>query len=440
MAKTFLVAPTKKISGTISVTGDKSISHRALMLGAIAEGQTVIEGLLKSEDVLSTLQVLKELGIEIFEENKQVIIQGRGLFSLKAPTKILDLGNSGTSIRLLSGILSAQSFDATLTGDDSLKKRPMRRILEPLQKMGAKISASIDDTAPIVIRGINYSLQAIDYTSTVASAQIKSCFLLASLYADGESVFSEPSLSRDHTERMLKLFEYPFEKDNLTIKLTGKQKLKATKVKVPGDFSSAAFFIVAATISSDSQITIQNIGINPTRIGLITILKKMGANIYFENECLLGDEPVADICIQSSKLKGIEVPIDLIPKAIDEFPILFIAAACAQGKTVLRGAKELRFKESDRISSMVQGLRTLGITVEEYPDGAVIEGGTFSGGIVDSYHDHRIAMAFAIAGCRASNPIRILHCDNIATSFPTFSNMAQQLGINIQVQEDNKNG
>ncbi len=438
--KTFIVTPTEIIVGTVSVTGDKSISHRALMFGAIAEGQTKIEGLLKSEDVLSTLKAIKELGVEVFEENEKIIIQGRGLFSLNAPKKILDLGNSGTSIRLLSGILAAQNFDSTLTGDSSLQKRPMRRILDPLQKMTADIKASNDDTAPIFIKGIQHSLKAINYQSEIASAQIKSCFLLAALYADGESSYRENALSRDHTERMLTTFDYPFEKNNLTIKITGKQRLKATTVYVPGDFSSAAFFIVAATIVPNSNITIKHVGVNPTRTGLLTILQKMGANIHLENQRMLGGEPVADIHVRSAKLTGINIPIEFIPQTIDEFPILFIAAACASGKTILRGAEELRFKESDRISAMLKGLKILGISVEEFSDGAVIVGGAFTGGVIDSADDHRIAMAFAIAGTIASGPIQILRCDNVATSFPEFSTIAKQLNINIQVHEEKKNG
>lgn len=440
MAKTFLVSPAKKITGTIDVPGDKSISHRALMFAAIAEGRSTIEGLLKSEDTLATLHALQDLGVSIIEQDQKILIEGRGLFSLKNAKKVLDLGNSGTSIRLLSGILAAQSFDSTLTGDESLQKRPMQRIIEPLQKMGADIQASKHNTAPIFIRGIHHALRAIHYQSNIASAQIKSCFLLAALYAEGESIFSEPSLSRDHTERMLKTFSYEFEKDNLTIKLKGKQRLTATNIKIPGDFSSAAFFMVLATIIPDSEITIKNVGINPTRIGLLTILNAMGANIQLQHERMLGDEPVADIYIRAAQLKGIDIPVALIPKTIDEFPILFIAAACAQGKTTLRNAEELRFKESDRIASMLNGLKKLGIDVQEFPDGAMISGGTFASGIIDSVHDHRIAMAFAIAGAKAAHSIEILNCDNVATSFPSFSSMAQQLGINLQVYEEKNNG
>ncbi|MEE9452114.1 MAG: 3-phosphoshikimate 1-carboxyvinyltransferase, partial [Gammaproteobacteria bacterium] len=346
---------------------------------------------------------------------------------------VLDCGNSGTAMRLLTGILAAQSFDSTLTGDASLTKRPMQRVINPLGQMGAKITAE-DGKAPLFIRG-GQSLQAIHWAMPVASAQVKSSLLLAGMYAQGETVITEPDITRDHTERMLASFDYPVNTENNGIRLCGGGILTATEIKVPSDLSSAAFFIVAAIITPGSDILLRNIGINPTRTGVIEILRLMGADIKINNERNFNTEPVADIRVQYSKLHGIEIPRHLVSLAIDEFPILFIAAAQAQGETVLHGAQELRFKESDRIQAMVTGLQSLGIKAQALDDGAVISGGVFDGGEVDSQGDHRIAMAFAMAGICAKQPVKVHNCANVATSFSNFIDSAQNLGVDIVEEE-----
>lgn len=423
--------PCKHLSGQIRVPGDKSISHRSIMLAAIAEGTTVISGFLASEDCLATLTAFENLGVKVHEnQNGQLEVHGVGMYGLKTPNQVLDLGNSGTSIRLLAGLMAGQKFNSVLTGDVSLLKRPMARVVAPLRLMGAHITMQEEGTAPLSIYG-NQSLHGIHYSLPVASAQVKSCLLLAGLYAKSETVLVEPAQTRDHTERMLEAFRYPVTTNGRTIKIKGGQSLHATEIHIPTDISSAAFFIVAASIVPNADIKLLDVGINQTRIGVINILRLMGANIEISNERYFGKEPVADIRVRSATLHGIEVPIDQVPLAIDEFPALFIAAACAKGLSILRGAKELRVKESDRISAMAQGLRNLGINAESLPDGMVIEGGTLQGGSVDSFGDHRIVMAFAIAGCVATGSITIKDCHNVATSFPNFIKIAQEVGCNI---------
>lgn len=431
----FISKPVKRMTGAISVPGDKSISHRAVMLGAIAEGTSVISGFLNGEDCLATVAAFQAMGVRIEKsEQQQITIHGVGKMGLQKPTKRIDCGNSGTSIRLLAGLLAAQSFDSELTGDKSLQKRPMERVSRPLLQMGAEISTS-EGKPPLFITG-GQSLSGITYEMPEASAQVKSCLLLAGLYAKGETIIIEPAPTRDHTERMLITFSYPIQKSDSYIHITAEGQCRATKIRIPGDISSAAFFIVAASLIPGAELLIQEVGINPTRIGVIHILKRMGANILITNKQLFGEELVADLIVRSAPLTGIDIPANLVPLAIDEFPILFIAAACARGQTRLSGAKELRSKESDRIAAMVDGLQALGIETHAFEDGIFINGGQLKGGIVDSYHDHRIAMAFAIAGCVASGPVTIKNCDNVATSFPTFVETARSLNLAIEESSD----
>jgi 3-phosphoshikimate 1-carboxyvinyltransferase len=361
-----------------------------------------------------------------------VVIRGVGLHGLKAPKKPLYLGNSGTSIRLLSGLLAGQAFDVELQGDASLSGRPMGRVATPLREMGAVIETEKDGTPPLRIKG-GRKLKGISYTMPMASAQVKSCVLLAGLYAEGETSTVEPAPTRDHTERMLRGFGYQVESDNDKASLNGGGRLTATRIDVPADISSSAFFMVAAAIVPGSDITLRHVGVNPTRIGVVNILRLMGANIELFNKAQVGDEPVADIRVRYAPLKGIAIPEDQVPLAIDEFPVLFIAAACAEGTTVLTGAEELRVKESDRIQSMADGLVTLGVDAVATDDGIRIKGGEIGTGEVESFDDHRIAMAFSIAGLRASGPITIREANNVATSFPNFISLARQVGINIKL-------
>ncbi len=432
--------PTDKISGTISVAGDKSISHRSIMLAAIAEGRTEITGFLQGEDCLATRKAFEMMGVSIRNEKNKIIVDGVGLHGLQAPKAPIDVGNSGTAMRLMAGILAGQSFSSTLIGDESLMTRPMGRIAEPLSQMGANIQTDTDGTAPITIFPTD-NLRGISYQQTVASAQVKSALLLAGLYADGETVVMENGISRDHTERMLRNFGYSVEtrKDgnHVTTKIIGGGKLTATDIIVPADISSAAFFLVAAAICPNSELCIRQVGINPTRTGIIDVLRLMGADLNYQNEQLSG-EPVADIIVRTSQLKGIAVPKHLVPLAIDEFPVIFIAAACAEGEFILRNAKELRVKESDRISAMVIGLKALGVDCEELSDGVIIRGNPDNpfphSATVDSLTDHRIAMAFAVAGIRADKGILIRDCANVATSFPNFDTLATSVGIHIKEQ------
>lgn len=430
----YLSCPVEDIHGDIQVPGDKSISHRAIMLGAIARGTTSIQDFLAGEDCLATLRAFQAMGVKIDGPiAKRVVIQGVGKYGLEKPTKPIDCGNSGTTMRLLAGLLSAQAFDSQLTGDASLLKRPMERITRPLLQMGANIIAE-EGKAPLFIRG-GQPLHGINYTLPVASAQVKSCLLLAGLYAEGETQIIEPHLTRDHTERMLATFSYPIHKSENTITINSSSECQGTNIVVPGDISSAAFFIVAATIIPGAEVFIRNVGINPSRFGIIQILKRMGAQIEISNKRLCGEEPVADLYVRHALLEGIDIPAAWVPSAIDEFPAIFIAAACAKGQTLLHGARELRYKESDRILTMSQGLQALGIEVQTLDDGIFINGGTFTGGIVDSFHDHRIAMAFTIAGAVAREPVKILHCNQVATSFPNFIEVATK--INMSVRETN---
>lgn len=432
----FISSPVHSIKGEIAVPGDKSISHRAIIFGSIAKGTTVINGFLDGDDCMATLKAFQSMGVTIEgPDEQQVVIYGVGKYGLKKPAQVIDCGNSGTSIRLLAGLLAAQSFDSQLTGDESLLKRPMLRISKPLTQMEADIS-TVDGKPPISIKG-GRKLQGIHYDMPEASAQVKSCVLLAGLYAEGETSISETGISRNHTELMLKNFSYPLQQSNSTITVSAASECMATEIFVPGDISSAAFFIVAATIIPGSDVLIRNVGINPTRTGILHILLEMGAKITLLNQRKLGEECVADLRVQYTPLKGIDIPSMMVPLAIDEFPIIFIAAACAQGQTILHGAAELRFKESDRIAAMVDGLKKLGIHAEALDDGACIDGGQIHGGTVDSLGDHRIAMSFAIAGAVASAPVTVKNCANVATSFPLFVETAKELQLQIEEQVNN---
>ncbi|MCO7571054.1 bifunctional prephenate dehydrogenase/3-phosphoshikimate 1-carboxyvinyltransferase [Pseudomonas chlororaphis] len=427
----FLANPGGRLSGRIRVPGDKSISHRSIMLGSLAEGTTEVEGFLEGEDALATLQAFRDMGVVIEgPHHGRVTIHGVGLHGLKPAPGPIYLGNSGTSMRLLSGLLAAQSFDSTLTGDPSLSKRPMNRVANPLREMGAVIETAAEGRPPMVIRG-GHKLKGLTYTLPMASAQVKSCLLLAGLYADGKTTVTEPAPTRDHTERMLRGFGYSVNVDGATASVESGGKLKATHIEVPADISSAAFFLVAASIAEGSELVLEHVGINPTRTGVIDILRLMGADIRLENQREVGGEPVADLHVRAAKLKGIEIPEELVPLAIDEFPVLFVAAACAEGRTVLRGAEELRVKESDRIQVMADGLLTLGVKCEPTPDGIIIDGGQIGGGGVHGHGDHRIAMAFSVASLRANAPIRIHDCANVATSFPNFLALCAQVGIRV---------
>ena len=427
----FLTSKCGSLKGSIKVPGDKSISHRSIMLGSIATGITKVSGFLEGEDSLATLNSFKEMGVEIERKGSNVTINGVGMHGLREPAKPLNLGNSGTSIRLMSGLLSAQSFDSVLCGDESLSKRPMARVIDPLRKMGADISGS-ESKPPLMIKG-GKKLSSLEYKLPVASAQIKSCLLLAGLYADGETHIIENGISRDHTERMLRGFGYKVTTSPGHVSILGGGILKACDIEVPSDISSSAFFMVAASIAKEADITLLAVNVNPTRTGVIDILRLMGANIELSNERLEAGELIADIRVQSSNLKGIEIPEHLVPLAIDEFPVIFIAASCAQGETVLTGAKELRVKESDRIQVMANGLAALGIKNEVLDDGIKIIGGKFKEQVapIKSHHDHRISMSFAVASVRSNFEIRIDGVDNVKTSFPNFVELTNSIGMNI---------
>jgi len=434
----FKVQPKGTLQGRIRVPGDKSISHRAIIMGAIAEGTSSIEGFLEGEDSLATLRAFRAMGVTISEpDNGSLRIQGVGLHGLQAPQHSLDMGNSGTAMRLLCGLLAAQNFPSVLTGDESLSKRPMRRVTDPLKAMGAEIELEAGGTAPIRISPAQ--LEPIDYAMPVASAQVKSCLLLASLYVDGSSSIIEPAPCRNHTELMLQGFAYPLQVNGNKIEISGGHKLEACDIDIPADTSSAAFFLVGASIAPGSDLVLEHVGINPTRIGVINILRAMGADIEYLKQYKAGGEEVADIRVRYAPLKGITIPVDQVPLAIDEFPALFIAAACAEGVTTLSGAEELRVKESDRIQAMADGLATLGVKHEVKPDGIVIRGEglqrAMRGGEIDSKGDHRIAMAFAVAALAAEEPITVIDCNNVATSFPGFVELAYSSGIDIKVSE-----
>lgn len=429
----FTLSPGGALRGRIRVPGDKSISHRSIMLGSLAEGITRVSGFLQGEDSLATLEAFRSMGVEIDgPEQGRVIVHGVGMHGLKQPDGPLDLGNSGTSMRLLAGLLAGQGLELTLTGDASLSSRPMRRVIDPLAAMGARIDSTGAGTAPLHIHPVE-SLQGIDYQLPVASAQVKSAVLLAGLYAGGETCVTEPAPTRDHTERMLRGFGYEIRREGNRICLSGGGRLRACDIDVPADISSAAFFLVGASIAPGSDLLLEHVGMNPTRDGVITILRLMGADIEVSNERDVGGEPVADLRVCSAGLRGIRIPESQVPLAIDEFPALFVAAASAEGETLLTGAEELRVKESDRIQVMADGLQALGIQATPTRDGILIQGGQIRSGAVDSHGDHRIAMAFAMAALAASGEIRILDCANVNTSFPGFASLAATVGLKIEV-------
>ena len=421
------------LHGSIRVPGDKSISHRSIMFASLAEGTSHISGFLEGEDSLNTLRVFQAMGVNIEGPTAgKVTIEGVGMNGLRPPAQTLDLGNSGTSMRLLAGLLAGQKFDVELSGDSSLSKRPMKRIIDPLSEMGAKVDSAEAGKPPLKITG-NQTLKSISYQMPMASAQVKSCCLLAGLYAEGKTCVTEPAVTRDHTERMLKAFACDVEVTDSTVCVTGPAKLTASDIDVPADISSAAFFMVGASIADDSDIILKHVGINPTRTGVIEILKLMGADITLSNQQEVGGEPVADIRVKSANLKGVHIPAGLVPLAIDEFPVLFVAAACADGQTVVTGAEELRVKESDRIQVMADGLQALGVDAQATEDGMIIRGGEIGAGTVYSHDDHRIAMAFAMAALRATGDIQIEDCDNVNTSFPGFAELAASCGLSIRV-------
>ncbi len=428
------------LRGDVVVPGDKSVSHRAIMLAAIADGTSRIGGFLEGEDTRATAAIFRQLGVRIEAPSDGVrIVHGVGIDGLHAPHGPLDCGNAGTGMRLLCGLLAGQGFDTTLVGDASLSKRPMRRVIEPLSRMGARIEAREGGLPPLAIRA-GGALRGIDFDAEIASAQVKSALLLAGLYAQGATTVREPQPTRDYTERMLAAFGYPVEFRPGLARVEGGHRLRATDVRVPADFSSAAFFIVAATLVPGSELRLPRVGMNPRRTGLLQVLRAMGADIVEENPGEQGlartrsgsGEPVADLRVRHAPLRGIAVPREHVADMIDEFPALFVAAACAEGATVVSGAAELRVKESDRIAAMAAGLRALGIAVDETPDGATIHGGHLRGGVVDSHGDHRIAMAFAIAAQLAQAPVEIRDVANVATSFPGFDALARAAGFGLE--------
>jgi 3-phosphoshikimate 1-carboxyvinyltransferase len=426
----FVVEPCAGIAGQVRVPGDKSISHRALMLGAIASGTTQVEGFLEGEDCLATLRAVASLGVNVQRPAPgEVVIEGVGLRGLGRPRAVLDMGNAGTAMRLFMGLLSAQGFDSELVGDESLMRRPMERVAKPLRAMGAQIETQ-DGRPPVRIRG-GAALRGLRYEMPVASAQVKSAVLLAGLYAEGETTVVEPAVTRDHTERMLQSFGANVVARGGSATVLPAAQLEATRISVPGDFSSAAFFIVAACIGAREPFVIEGVGVNPTRTGLLEMLALMGADLRLINHRSAGAEPVADIEVRPAPLRGIRVPERLVPLAIDEFPAFFIAAACADGETLVTGAEELRVKESDRIVVMARGLDSLGVQNEVRADGLSIQGGPFGGGVVESHGDHRVAMSFAVASLRASAPIEIRDVANVATSFPGFAATARSVGLRL---------
>jgi 3-phosphoshikimate 1-carboxyvinyltransferase len=430
----FICRPGDAVEGDIRVPGDKSISHRAVILASIASGTSHVSGFLQGGDSLNTMRAFMQMGVAIERDADRLRIEGVGLDGLRQPPGDLDMGNSGTAMRLMLGLLAGQAFDSRLVGDRSLSSRPMRRVIEPLQAMGAVIDSREGGRAPLQVRG-SQRLHGIDYAMPVASAQVKSCLLLAGLYAEGETVVREPAPTRDHSERMLRGFGCKLVAADGEIRLAGGQQPRACDVEVPADISSAAFFIVAASIRPGSSIRLRHVGMNPTRTGVIEILRLMGADIEIGAQREVGGEPVADLVVRTAPLAGIDIPRRLVPLAIDEFPVIFVAAACASGVTRLGGAEELRVKESDRIQVMADGLATLGIETEVLADGIVVHGGRFGGGEIDSHGDHRIAMAFSVAGLVAGDEIVIRDCANVATSFPGFVDLATQAGFRIDIDD-----
>lgn len=427
----WISSPSGALAGELDFPGDKSVSHRAVMLAAIAEGTSRIRGFLEGADTRATVAIFEQLGVLVEAPAPgERIVHGVGLQGLRAPASELDCGNAGTAIRLLAGLLAGQHFDCVLSGDASLSRRPMRRVIEPLSQLGARIEADAGDVPPLRIRGS--ALRGMEYTTPVTSAQVKSAVLLAGLYAQGATEVREPQPTRDYTERMLAAFGWPIEFEPGRAKLDGGHRLHATEVVVPADFSSAAFFIAAATLIPGSELRLRGVGLNPRRTGLLHVLRAMGADIVEEHWRESGGEPIADLVVRHAPLHGIEVPVATVADMIDEFPILFVAAAAAEGTTTIRGAQELRVKESDRIAVMTAGLRRLGVRIEETADGAVIEGGALRGGEVDAQGDHRCAMAFAVAGAIAREAVRVRDCANVATSFPDFEHLARAAGLRIE--------
>lgn len=424
-------SPARALHGEIVVPGDKSISHRAIMLSALADGVSRITGFLEGEDTRATARIFGQMGVRIEAPSSgERSVHGVGLHGLRKPDGVLDCGNSGTAMRLLCGLLAGQAFDSILTGDASLSKRPMRRVTGPLARMGASIETAEGGTPPLHLHG-GSKLRGIDFASPIASAQVKSAVLLGGLYAEGETTVTEPHPTRDYTERMLAACGWPVAFEPGRARLSGGHALHAIDIAVPADFSSAAFFIVAATLVPGSELALRNVGINPRRTGLLHVLRSMGADIVEGNRHEAGGEPVADLVVRHAPLRGVEVPVEYVADMIDEFPALFVAAACAEGVTTIRGAGELRVKESDRIAVMAAGLRALGARVEETPDGAVVEGGALRGGVVESHGDHRIAMAFVVAGAVADSSVTIRDCANVATSFPGFVRLAAGCGLPV---------
>ncbi|MBL8202526.1 MAG: 3-phosphoshikimate 1-carboxyvinyltransferase [Chromatiales bacterium] len=427
--------PSTRVEGHIGVPGDKSVSHRALMLGAIAEGTSHVTGFLPGEDCLATMAAVRAMGIEVVQHDATTIdVAGQGLQGLRAAGRALDMGNSGTAMRLFMGLLAAQPFATELFGDASLSRRPMERVAEPLRRMGARVDTT-NGTPPVRIAG-GSKLRGISFDMPVASAQVKSAVLLAGLYAGGETSVSEPAVTRDHTERMLARLGYPVQRSGSTVTIAGGGRLVGGPIAVPGDLSSAAFMVLAGCLASAGELVVDRVGLNPTRTGILRILELMGADLRIEESPGGVGEPVGRLIVRPCRLRGIDVPPELVPLAIDEFPVIFVAAALAGGETVVRGASELRHKETDRIRVMADGLRTLGIEVEELPDGARIRGGRFRSGTVDSAGDHRVAMSFAVGASRAEGPVTILDTANVATSYPGFAAEARGIGLDVVVTGD----
>jgi 3-phosphoshikimate 1-carboxyvinyltransferase len=429
MSKKVVHSINNGLKGHIQVPGDKSISHRAVMFGAIAEGKTTIEGFLSGEDCLSTISCFKKLGVSIEQSGDRVTVDGRGWDGLSEPTKILNVGNSGTTTRLMLGILATRPFHSVLIGDDSIAKRPMSRVTDPLKAMGAEIAGREDGNyTPLAIRG--GQTKGISFTSKVASAQVKSAILLAGLQSEGVTTVTEPALSRDHTERMLEAYGVKVIRDGLTVSVEGSQSLKANHIIVPGDISSAAFFLVAAAIVPNSQVTLTGVGMNPTRSGIIDVLREMGASLTVTNEKVVCGEPIADLAIETSQLRGVEISGEIIPRLIDEIPVIAVLATQANGKTVIKDAEELKVKETNRIDTVVSELTKLGAQVEATEDGMIIHGSQqLTGGEVDSYGDHRIGMAMAVAGLISEEEVLIKRSEAISVSYPTFFEDIEKLTL-----------
>ena len=431
----FTITPGRPLKGTIAVPGDKSVTHRAIILTALAEGLGQVTDYGRGEDCLNTMRAFQSLGVRIEETPERLTVHGKGMWGLTEPFGPIDCGNSGTGIRLMAGLLAGQDFFTVLTGDESIRRRPMGRVVKPLRAMGATIAGRKGgELAPLAITGTR--LKGMSYESPVASAQIKSSLLFASLYADGLTTISEPRLSRDHTERMFAYFGIPFHRDGCTVRIEGRPSIRwsGKTVVVPGDLSAAAFFIVGASIVPDSDVTVLSVGMNPTRTGLLDILRQMGAHIEVLNPREEAGEPVADLRVRSMPLRGVQIGPEQIPQTIDEFPILCVAAAVADGETVITGAEELRVKESDRIATMAAELRAMGARIEERPDGMVIQGlgrkganGTLTGATCASHGDHRVAMSVAIGALTAAQPTQIQDTVCIETSFPNFDRKLLEL-------------